>query len=131
MRHKKIFRILTLAVILTLLVVAIPATPVLAQSMVCSPDEGSPDTSITVTGTNYILYIGLPVYVLFDNVYIGVWSTISATGAFTITGTVPTTASTGDHYVTAQHSTPGYSPTTQIGYDIFTVSSAEIEIDCN
>ena len=54
MKHNKVFRILALAVVLSLLMLAIPATPALAAvSMTLSPDDGPPGTLIVVTGTGF------------------------------------------------------------------------------
>ncbi|MCK4368742.1 MAG: IPT/TIG domain-containing protein [Dehalococcoidales bacterium] len=54
MKHNKVFRILALAVVLSLLMLAIPATPALAAAlMTLSPDDGPPGTLIVVTGTGF------------------------------------------------------------------------------
>jgi hypothetical protein len=50
MKHKRFFRILAAAVILALLMLAIPLTPVLAQTLTLTVTTGSPGTAITVTG---------------------------------------------------------------------------------
>ena len=54
MKYNKIFRILVLAVILSLLVIAIPATPALAaESLSVSPSRGEIGDEIDVTGSGY------------------------------------------------------------------------------
>ncbi len=49
MRKTKLFRILAMAAILSLLMLALPATPALAASITASPDNGPPGTLITVS----------------------------------------------------------------------------------
>ena len=53
MRHNKVFRILTLALILSLLMVAIPMTSVLAASISVSPSSGAIYDYVQVTGSGY------------------------------------------------------------------------------
>ncbi len=53
MKYSKIFRILALAVILSLLVIAIPAVPALAATITLSPTSGPPSTVVTVTGSGF------------------------------------------------------------------------------
>jgi hypothetical protein len=54
MKYNRIFRILGMAVILSLLAVAIPATPALAARVVeLDPEEGSIGDTITVTGEGF------------------------------------------------------------------------------
>jgi len=54
MKKNKLFRILAMAVILALLMIAIPATPALAASMTLSASSGPPGTAVTVTtGTGF------------------------------------------------------------------------------
>ena len=53
MKKSKLFRILAMAVILSLLMLAIPAMPALAQTATVSPDNGPPGTVITVSGSGF------------------------------------------------------------------------------
>jgi len=53
MKYNRIWRTLALAVILSLLMLAIPATPALAQTVGVSPNQGPVGTTVTVTGTNF------------------------------------------------------------------------------
>jgi hypothetical protein len=54
MKHDKLFRILAMAAIISLLMLAIPATSALAaESIILSPDDGPPGTLITVTGGDF------------------------------------------------------------------------------
>jgi hypothetical protein len=53
MKHIKLFRTLSIALILSLLVIAIPASPVMAASLSILPVSGPPGTSTTITGSGY------------------------------------------------------------------------------
>ncbi len=64
MKHNKLLRILAMATILSLLMLAIPATSALAQTAIVSPDDGPPGTLITVTGSGFTA--STPGYVWFD-----------------------------------------------------------------
>ncbi len=59
MKCSKIFRTLTVAVILSLLIVLIPSTPALAApEITLSPTFGSIGTRVTITGANFESYRG-------------------------------------------------------------------------
>jgi hypothetical protein len=54
-RYNKVFRILALAVILSLLMLAIPATPALAVGTITiTPTTGAVGTTVTISGTGFI-----------------------------------------------------------------------------
>ena len=53
MKFKRTFRIFCVAIILTLLAVAIPVTPVLAYTISISPTTGKIGTSVTVHGSDF------------------------------------------------------------------------------
>ena len=53
MKYYKVFRVLALVTILALLVVTIPATPVLAASLTLSPTTGPGGSTATVTGLGF------------------------------------------------------------------------------
>ena len=65
MKYNKVFRTLALVVILSLLVMAIPATPALAASASLSPTKGEIGDSITVTGSGFTP--GDRVYIYFSS----------------------------------------------------------------
>jgi len=65
MKHGRFFRILAVAVTLSLLMLAIPATPALAQSISLTPDDGPPGEVIVVTGSGFAN--GASGYVWFDS----------------------------------------------------------------
>jgi hypothetical protein len=66
MKYNKIFRTLALTVILSLLVIAIPATPALAaESLKVSPTKGAVGDKIDVTGSDYDE--GEKVYIYFSS----------------------------------------------------------------
>ena len=53
MKSNQIFRTLAIAIILALLVIAIPATPALAATVTISPSSGPVGTTITISGTGF------------------------------------------------------------------------------
>ncbi len=53
MKLNRIFRTLAIAIILSLLMVAIPATPVCAASIELNPEKGPPGTVVEITGTGF------------------------------------------------------------------------------
>ena len=53
MRHTKIWRILTVALILSLLMAVIPATPALAGDITIDPEEGEIDDRIDIEGEDF------------------------------------------------------------------------------
>ncbi|MGD9115626.1 MAG: IPT/TIG domain-containing protein [Dehalococcoidia bacterium] len=54
MKHSKIWRVLGAAVVLCLLMMAIPATPAMAQTIALSAYNGPPGTVITVSGSGFL-----------------------------------------------------------------------------
>ena len=88
-KHSRILGILTLAVIFALLVVAMPGTPVLAQTLSCTPTFGTVGTTVTVSGSGFIPshyirieFTGIP----------RAYGTVSSGGTFSATFTVPKVA---------------------------------------
>ena len=121
MKHNKIFCVLILAIILALLVVAIPATPALAQVMVASPSSGIPGTTVTVTGSGFITYATQWVHIFFSSVWIAA-PLVNAQGTFSATFSIPDGATIGTALITVQHSSSAYSPAYQIAATFFTVT---------
>jgi hypothetical protein len=77
MKYNKVFRILTLAVIFSLLLLAIPATPALAAASVdLSPTKGKIGSYVTITGKNFTPsdeeeYVSVDIYFSNENKSIG------------------------------------------------------------
>ena len=101
MRHGKALCILSLAIILSLLMVAIPATPALAAPVITlSPTSGAIGTTVTVTGTNFDSYKGDEISIFFNNVEIADSpQTVSDTGSFSATFNIPDDTETGVAWV--------------------------------
>jgi len=134
MKNNRLFRTLALAVILSLLMLAIPATPALAAaSIALYPDDGPPGEVITVDGSSFT--VSTAGYVWFDSDIDGnrdtgepyVSVTTTATGALPagVTLTVPTVPR-GTYEVQADIP----SGSTIEAYDIFTVTP-EIELSAS
>lgn len=102
MKYAKILRTLAVAVILSLVVVVISATPALAAPVITlSPTSGSIGTKVTVTATNFESYIGDIISIFFNGVEIG-GRTIPDTGTFTLSFNVPDDAPPGRAYVSVE-----------------------------
>lgn len=102
MKYSKFLRILAVAIVISLLMVLIPTTPVLAAPVInLSPTSGAIGTEITVTGENFESYAGDYVSVLFNNREIG-GGVIPANGTFTVSFRVPDDAAPGRAYVTSE-----------------------------
>ena len=67
MKYNKIFRILAMAVVLSLLLIALPASPALAaESLDVSPNEAAIGDKVTLTGSDYtVTTSGKKVYIYF------------------------------------------------------------------
>ena len=152
MKHSKIYRILGTVVILSLLIIAIPATPVLAATLAATPTSGAVGTSVTITGsgfnpsvppTTYQVLVYFSKQTASPGQYIGtdvtiyMTATIQATnelgnfsGTFTIPSTIMTTAVTaGNYYLYACQST---NPSQILISTPFTIIGAgDISIDVN
>jgi hypothetical protein len=53
MKYNKIFRVLAVAMVISLLVLVIPATPAAAQTISLNPTSGRAGSTLTVTGTGF------------------------------------------------------------------------------
>ena len=128
MKHNRVLPILTLAIILALLMIALPATPALAQSITLNPTSGTANTAVTVTGSGFTAYVGQLVYILFNHNYIASASVIAG-GTFTASFTVPATYTTAMTVpVTVQHTVSAYDATKQIAMAYFDVVARQIVI---
>ena len=119
MKYSRILPTLALAVILSLLMIAIPATPALAQTVGVSPAQGPVGTAVTVTGTGFAA--NTMVIVTYDGTQVAT-STIAADGTFSVTLTPSGVA--GSHTITA---TDGINTATST-FTITTVTIAGIVI---
>jgi len=125
MKHSGILRILAVALTLALLILAIPATPALAQAITLSPASGMVGTWVYVYGTGFTAQNGQTLYIFFDYTYVAPTTVVSG-GTFTAYFTVPTVTA-GIHVVTVQHTTTTYTPANQIGSPAyFTVMARQI-----
>lgn len=62
MKQNRFFRILAVAIILSLLMIAIPATPVLAGSITLNPEKGGIGSSINIEGEDFIGGVRVNIY---------------------------------------------------------------------
>jgi hypothetical protein len=150
MKSMKITKLLGIALIISLLIVAIPASPALgAYDIVLTPASGQIGASITITGANFpastLIYFCFSNQSKLINQYIGtdvtVYSTVASTttttsGTLSTSFTVPTKFSTnnadvtsGPHYLYATVFTADIPPKQLIVNVInFSVVGGEISI---
>ena len=96
-KYDRIFRTLALVVILSLLVMAIPATPALAASATLSPTKGEIGDTVSVTGSSYTAAHKVYIYFSSQEVDKGdyidddldVWEEVKTTYAQTLTDPDP------------------------------------------
>jgi len=124
--HRK--GLLTLAIVLTLLVVLALGTPVrAAPAITLYPTSGAVGTKVTVNGTVFDSYKGDNIYIFFDDTEIpGSPLTVDDTGTFTITLSIPGDATPGRHWVEARTET---TPSSMLARSFFIVEEAEIWLD--
>lgn len=105
MKYGKTFLLpLGIGIVLSLLMVLIPAKPVLAApTITLSPNSGAICTRVTITGTNFDSYVGDRLSILFNDVEIaGSPVTVPDTGNFDAVFDVPTSAAAGTARVTVR-----------------------------
>ncbi len=126
MRLSKILRILSLALILSLLVVAIPATPALAApAITLSPNSGAIGTRVTVTGANFESYRGDNVSIFFNNVEIANSpQTIPDTGSFSVYFDIPDNATPGRAWIIIRSQLGS-----ELAKSLFIIPETEIKLD--
>ncbi len=150
MKRSRLLRILGISIIVSLLIIALPATPALAGTITLSPLQGDIGATITITGAGFQPTITDAQYVLLYfssqqasiGQYIGASGTVTvyatigqilanSSGGFTATFTVPEKLSdnsnvvSGTYYVYAcQHTAPDYI----VGVTTFTVTGGDITI---
>ncbi len=127
MKYGKTLPPLGIAIIVSLLMVAIPARPVLAApTITLSPASGAIGTRVTITGMNFHSYTGDSLFIFFNEVEIADSpGPIPPTGDFTAAFDIPSTAVAGTAWVTVKGplgsvlaESSFFVPTTIIGLDV-------------
>ena len=109
MKNKLIFSILPVAIILSLMMLALPLSPALAQetpTISALPASGAIGDWVTVTGSGFNLYEGQWIHVFFH--FTSVYSVQVIDGNFTAPFTVPTGTPFGTVAITVQRITNAY-----------------------
>ena len=75
MKYNRVFRTLVFTIILSLLMIAVTATPALAASITLSPTSGAASTTVTVTGSGFTA--SSTVYIYFSSDYANVGDNIA------------------------------------------------------
>lgn len=124
MKYNKVSRILAVAVIFSLLMLALPATPALAASITLSPTSGAAGTPVTVTGTGFpSTYNGQNVFIFFKNTY--VTSALVTGGTISAPFVVPSTYTTAQTVAVTVQNVEG---TTTLATAYFTVTARQITL---
>jgi len=123
MKYNKIFRVLAVVIIISLLALVIPATPAAAASISLSPTSGRVGTTLTVTGTGFSA--GTYIEIQFNYSPKRWVQLMGAETSFVISFAVPN-VSTGTYPVRAVDGATYAQLATPIN---FTVISASIELD--
>ena len=126
MKRGRLYRILAVAILLSLLLVVIPITPVLAAPILSmSPASGTVGTKVTVTGENFDSYKGDDIYLFFDNQKITISPmTVPQTGSFSFNFSIPAGAEPGQHQIRAESELRS-----TLALSLFTVLKAGISLD--
>jgi len=126
MKHGKIFRILVIALILSLLSVVIPSTPVMAAPVITvSPTSGAIGTLVTLTGTNFESYRGDEIYIFFDSIeFAGSPLVVPQEGSFSFNFNIPDDAEPGGHWVRVKSELGS-----TLAKNLFAVSETKIELN--
>jgi len=106
MKRRKLYRIVAVAILLSLLLVVItPGTPVLAAPFLSvSPASGAVGTKVTVTGENFDSYKGDDIYLFFGNQQVTTRPiTVPETGSFSFDFNIPAGAEPGRRQITAKN----------------------------
>lgn len=125
MKYRKTFRLLILALLIPLLLVVMPGTPVMAAPLVTvSPDSGAAGTRVTVNCVNFESYRGDNIYIYFDSTRISTTPiVVPETGSFSYSFNIPINAEPGNHSIRAK------STLTTLALSSFTVIENEIELN--
>ena len=126
MKRGKIFRILVVVILFTLLLVGIPGTPALAAPMLnVSPASGAVGTMVTVAGENFGSYKGDDIFIFFEDEEITVSPiTVPQTGSFSFDFNIPDSAEPGRHRIEARSELGS-----TLAISLFTVLEVEIRLD--
>ncbi|MFC2016945.1 IPT/TIG domain-containing protein [Chloroflexota bacterium] len=124
MKYNKIFRLLSIAIVLSLLVV-LPATPVWAAPIITlSPTSSSLGTTVTLTAEKFLSYAGDSVFIFFNDAEIGS-RTVPSAGSFTTEFNIPDDAIPGTAWITVKDKDGN-----QLGDSVsFTIEEIKIELD--
>ncbi len=128
MIRNRFYRILSVAVLLSFLLVVIPVTPVLAAPILStSPDSGAVGTKVSVTIENFDSYIGDDIYLFFDDY--GITNspiTVPQSGSFSFDFNIPASAESGQHQISARSELGS-----TLAFSLFTVSKTVIIVNGN
>ncbi len=127
MKQGKLYRVLAVPILLCLLLVVIPATPVLAAPLLStSPESGTVGTKVTLTIENFNSYIGDEIHLFFGEQGITNGSmTVPQSGSFSIDFIIPE-AEPGQYQIRAESELGS-----TLAFSLFTILKTRITINGN
>ena len=125
MKNGKVFRILAIAFIVSILPVGLIGTPVLAAPIVSvSPTSGAVGTVVEITVTNFDSYVGDDIYIYFDNEEIADSPlVVPEAGSFSFNFVIPADADPEVHWIRVKSDLGS-----TLAKTLFTVLETEIEL---
>lgn len=128
MKQGRFYRVLAVSILLSLLLVVIPATPVLAAPILTiSPESGTRGTKVTITIENLDSYIGDDIFLFFDEQSITNDSIIvPQSSSFSIDFIIPDWVEPGQYQIRAESELGSI-----LAFSLFTILKAGIAINGN
>lgn len=128
MKKGRFYRVLAVPILLSLLLVVIPATPVLAAPVLStSPESGTVGTKVTLTLEKFDSYIGDDIYLFFDEQ--GITNgpmTVPQSGSLSIDFMIPDWAEPGQHQIRVESELGSI-----LAFSLFTILKPGITINGN
>jgi hypothetical protein len=127
MKYSRILRPLAIAIVLSLVMVVMPARPALAAPVITlSPTSGAVGTRVTISGTNFASYVGDSLKIYFNDVEIADSpKPVPSTGSFEASFDIPDNVSPGTSWITIRGPlasvlarSPFIVPKTEIALDV-------------
>jgi hypothetical protein len=127
MPNKYIKGLISLAMILLILMIFVPSSPVLAAPAInLIPSAGAVGTVVTINGTVFDSYKGDNVHIFFDVTEIeNSPLTVPVQGAFSIDFTIPASANAGQHWIEVRSETTSSS---MLAKNYFTVEATTLTL---
>jgi hypothetical protein len=123
-------RLIPLVVVLLLLAIFLPSSPVYAAPVVSlTPSTGAVGTAVTITGTVFDSYKGDNIHIFFDTSEIeNSPIVVPPEGVFSTEFTIPAASAAGQHWIEVRSET---TSTSMLAKNYFTVEPAALSLNIN